>query len=97
MKTYNSEILNSQKVNIPLTEKEITHLIDLCVISKESLETFAPKEHLVQAQDIENIQSKLNDAYQAIWQIKEIKTRKSNILTNDELSSKKTTPKIMEM
>lgn len=93
MKT--SEVLPNQKVNIALTETEILQCMDLCSIAKESLETFHPDKGRLQLEELESFKDKLEKAYQNMWEIKEIKTRKNSILQNMDLQQKFNNPKLM--
>lgn len=93
MKT--SEVLPNQKVNISLTETEILQCMDLCAIAKESLETFHPESGRLQLEELESFKDKLEKAYQNMWEIKEIKTRKNSILQHMDLQQKFNNPKLM--
>lgn len=90
-----SEVLPNQKVNISLTEEEILQCMDLCAIAKESLETFSPEKGRLQLEELENFRDKIDKAYQNMWEIKEIKTRKNSILQHMDFYQKAHNPKLI--
>lgn len=87
-------VLESQRVTISLNEKEIWSTIDCCNFMLKNKEKMDSREE----SRIRNIISKLVEANESLWEIKEIKTRKNSLLSNygKLLSSPKANPILMD-
>ena len=81
-------VLPEQRVNISLNEDEIWTLIDVCNAATKNLHLGKiedSKKNSAAEQQIKQIQlmkTRLYEAQDSLWEIKEIKTRKNSLLAN---------------